>query len=291
MWTITTADENKSLRSFLYEQRLSRATLKEIKFHGGEILVNGITSNVRTQLRPGDSVVITFPAEIVSPRLMAEELPLSIVYEDDLLLVVNKPAGMSTIPSHEHPTATLANALLWHYQARQEQATIHTVTRLDRDTSGLVLIAKYRHIHHLLSLEQKEQRIRRQYQALVHGVMDHSGSIDLPIGRKDGSIIERQVRPDGKPARTNYEQISSYNDFSHIWLQLETGRTHQIRVHLSHLGYPLLGDTLYGGDITQIERQALHCATLTFTHPFTRKTLTLTAPLPNDIIQVLNLQT
>ncbi len=286
-WMIDNIDENKILRNFLYEQQYSRAALKEIKFHGGTILVNNTVANVRTKLHEGDCVTVIFPQETVSPRLGSEASHLDIVFEDDFLIVVNKPAGMSTIPSHDHPTGSLANALIAHYEQQNEQATIHTVTRLDRDTSGLVLIAKYRHIHHLLALGQKRKQITRRYQALVQGHLDQDGKIDLPIGRKAGSIIEREVHPDGKPAQTNIKRVSAYQQFSHIELQLETGRTHQIRVHLSYIGHPLLGDQLYGGDITQIRRQALHCSALSFDHPLTKEPIHLSAQLPNDFSQLL----
>ncbi len=200
-----------------------------------------------------------------SADMAAEPIPLSIVYEDDYVIVLDKPPHMSTIPSREHPNGTIANALLFHYEKQQLQTTVHIVTRLDRDTSGLVLVAKHRHVHHLLSEQQKQGKVKRRYEAVCHGyVTPLVRTIDAPIGRKGDSIIERQVRPDGQRAVTHYEVLQQKNEMTHVSIRLETGRTHQIRVHFSHIGHPLVGDDLYGGSRARIDRQALHSCELTF---------------------------
>jgi 23S rRNA pseudouridine1911/1915/1917 synthase len=221
--------------------------------------------------------------------MKGEEIPLLIIYEDEYLLVVNKPPGMNTIPSREHPYGSLASGLIGYYEKNGISATTHIVTRLDRDTSGLVLIAKHSHIHHLFSKQQRSGGVKRSYEAFVEGFVEQGeGMIDAPIARKPDSIIEREVHPDGQNACTLFEVSKRYEGFTHMKLWLRTGRTHQIRVHMSYLGHPLLGDTLYGGNRDSISRQALHCRELTFSHPFIHKEMRFTASLPIDMKQVLN---
>jgi len=287
-WKISLADAGKLLKKFLAEQNISRTALRAIKFQGGSILVNGNEQNTRTVLQVEDSVHIVFPPEVPSEQIIPERLPLDIVYEDEAVLVINKPAGMSTIPSEKHPLGNLANVLLYHYQQIGLTSTIHVVTRLDRDTSGLVLIAKHRHIHHLLSQAQQKHQIKRVYEALVSGVIAGEQVIEAPIGRKVDSIIERQVRSDGKYALTYLQSLTVHRGkYSHIRLRLETGRTHQIRVHLAHIGHPLLGDDLYGGSRQLIPRQALHCCQLAFLHPIMKKELLFVSALPADLAQLV----
>ncbi len=310
-WVAAAADTNKLLRQFLVERQISRTALKDIKFHGGHITINGIAQNVRVPLQTGDIIEVVFPPENPSEKILAENIPLKILYEDDVVIVVNKPAGMNTIPSNLQQAGSLANALLYHYQQIELHATIHIVTRLDRDTSGIVLIAKHRHIHHLLSLAQQKNQVKRQYEAFVHGEISEQGSIIEPIGRKTDSIIEREVRPDGKYAHTAYERIAVHEmgeqqlltgqvepideatsdrhltEFSHVRLQLFTGRTHQIRVHLSHIGHPLIGDDLYGGSTNHMKRQALHCCKISFVHPVSGQEIEITAALPEDMQRLL----
>ncbi|MCG1020134.1 RluA family pseudouridine synthase [Sutcliffiella horikoshii] len=277
-------DEGKLLREFLKERQISKAALIDIKFNGGALLVNGSAVTVRYILHEGDKVEVFFPIEEPSGDLLPEEMPLDIVYEDEYVLVVNKPAGVASIPSREHRFGTLANGLLGYYQSKGIHATIHIVTRLDLDTSGLMLIAKHRHAHHLFALQQRDYGVKRRYEAVVHGVMDQrQGTIDAPIGRKDTSIIEREVREDGQHAITHYEVLRVGEGWSHVSLHLETGRTHQIRVHMAYKGNPLIGDSLYGGSMINIKRQALHSCELCFYHPFYSKEYSFFQKLPKDI--------
>ncbi|WP_040204556.1 RluA family pseudouridine synthase [Neobacillus jeddahensis] len=283
-WLIDERKAGMLLKDFLKIEDISRTALTDIKFKGGNIFVNDVEVNVRYKLMVGDKLTVIFPPEIPSEGMKGEDIPLTIVYEDEFLLVVNKPAGMNTIPSREHPFGSLANALIGYYQRRLLQATTHIVTRLDRDTSGLVLIAKHRHVHHLFSKMQQNGQVKRTYAALTSGSVEaNSGTIVAPIGRKVTSIIEREVREDGQYACTHYQVIRRHRHFSQIELRLETGRTHQIRVHMSYIGHSLLGDDLYGGDTAYIKRQALHCKKITFTHPLLGKEMTFTAPFPQDI--------
>ncbi|MDF2557073.1 MAG: yjbO [Bacillales bacterium] len=286
-WVADKEDEGKVLREFLKEKRISKSSLTDIKFHGGKIFVNKQEVTVRYSLSQFDSVSVVFPSEEISKSMLAENIPLNIVFEDESVLIVNKPPGMNTIPSREHPTGSLANALLNHYQNMGLQSTVHVVTRLDRDTSGLVLIAKHRYVHHLLSEDQKMGLVNRKYQALIHGILQGNGFIEAPIGRNSDSIIEREVREDGQYAYTEYSTISVFKCFSHVELKLKTGRTHQIRVHMSHIGHPLLGDSLYGGTEERIKRQALHCCFVSFTHPISNQVIEFCLDLPSDMKKVV----
>ena len=288
-WKIKSTDVGKSVKEFLKEQMISKTALTDIKFHGGKITVNEHEVNVRYPLQINDVLIITFPEEEPSEGLIPERISLDIVYEDEYVLVINKPQGMNTIPSREHPTGSLANSLIGYFQSIKLQATTHIVTRLDRDTSGLVLVAKHRHVHHLLSQQQKSGLIKRMYVAFAEGVFQtNSGSIEEPIGRSDTSIIEREVRRDGQYALTHYRVIQQFPTFTWLELQLATGRTHQIRVHLSYIGHPLLGDDLYGGRVDLMNRQALHCKQLLFKHPFLNETMQFSSELPDDMKKILS---
>lgn len=287
-WVIDENRDGLTIKEFLRKQSISKRALTAIKFSGGKITVDGKERNVRYQLKKGERLMVVFPPEKPSEGIEAEDIPLSIVYEDPYLLVISKPAGMNTIPSREHPSGSLANALLGYYEKKGIQAAPHIVTRLDRNTSGLVLAAKNRHIHHLFSEMQKRRKVKRTYQALAEGVFSNQqGTIEQPIGRKDTSIIERTVREDGQYACTHYHVLRQYDQFAYVQLTLGTGRTHQIRVHLSFIGHPLLGDDLYGGDASLIARQALHCAKLQFPHPVFQKDMEFSEPLPRDMKQIL----
>jgi 23S rRNA pseudouridine1911/1915/1917 synthase len=287
-WVVNQTNAAKLIKDFLKEADISRTALTDIKFNGGKILVNDEEMNVRYRLRDGDTLKVIFPPENPSEGVKGEQIPLEILFEDEYLLVVNKPAGMSTIPSREHPCGSLANALVGYYQKIGLQSTSHIITRLDRDTSGLVLIAKHRHVHHLLSKQQKSGDVKRSYEAFAEGrIQESNGTIEQPIGRKDDSIIEREVRSDGQYACTHFTVKKMYDHFTHVDLQLETGRTHQIRVHMSFIGHPLLGDDLYGGDTALIERQALHCKKIKFIHPFRGGEMSFFAPLPKDMKKII----
>ncbi len=282
------AKEKGILRAALSNWGISKRTLASVKYGGGRILVNNIEVTVRHIVEKGDAVTVIFPIEELGIGLKAEPGPLRIVHEDEALLIVDKPALQNTIPSREHPSGSLANYVAQHFEDHGIPATLHIATRLDRDTSGLVCIAKNRHIHHMLSVQQQEKLMKRQYEAFVHGAVSETAFlITEPIGRKDGSIIEREVRADGKFAETAVGVIRDFDDFSHIRLQLNTGRTHQIRVHLSHIGHPLIGDDLYGGTRKLIGRQALHCRSLELMHPVSGEKMNFESILHNDMTALL----
>ncbi|WP_050614340.1 RluA family pseudouridine synthase [Bacillus testis] len=286
-WAVSEEWDGVLLRTFLQQKHISKAALVDIKYNGGRIEVNGKEENVRYSLKEGDRVVVSFPREQTSEGLIPEKIPLSIIYEDDYFLILNKPPFMNTIPSREHPRSSMANAIAGYYEEKGFSATVHIVTRLDRDTSGLMLVAKNRHVHHLMSQEQKKGHVSRLYEALIHGQIDDSGRIEQPIARKSTSIIEREVCEDGQYACTLYQCIEKHAGFSHVHLKLLTGRTHQIRVHMAHIGHPLLGDTLYGGSDELINRQALHCKQISFYHPFLDRIMIFEAEMDQDMKNVL----
>ena len=289
-WTIEKEHDGMNIRDYLQEVRgLSRRILISAKSEEGQILVNGKKERVRKLLESEDELEVHLPPEQISEWLFPEKIKLSIIYEDEAIIVLNKPSGMATLPSPKHKSGTVANALLGYYQSIGNPNTVHVVTRLDRDTSGLILIAKERLSHSLLAKSQKQFGIKRKYQAIIEGELEKDkGTIDAPIGRKEGSIIEREVTSTGKVAITHFETLQKWQDYSLVKIELETGRTHQIRVHFSHINHPLAGDDLYGGKTDVIHRQALHCHELTFDHPYTNRTHTFTAELPEDLVGLVN---
>lgn len=282
-------EDGSLLKDYLTDKlKLSQRLVKKVKSEEGKLFVNGEHRTVRYRLKAEDVLEIGFPPEKGSSQLAPEKMDLAILHEDEHLLVIDKEAGIPTIPSRLHPQGTLANGILFYYETKQIPYTIHVVTRLDKDTSGLVLIAKHQYSHSLLSKLQRANKIKRVYRAIVYGKMpERSGTIDAPIGRNPDSIIERMVREDGKRAVTHYETLMETEQYSEVKVKLETGRTHQIRVHFSHLGHPLVGDGLYGGKMGKLNRQALHCSEICFTHPFSGENIRIVSNLPKEMADLL----
>ena len=279
------ADEHVKVKTFLKKQEVSKGLLAKIKFRGGAILVNDRPQNATYLLDIGDRVTIDIPAEEGFETLEAIDRSLDILYEDDHFLVLNKPYGVASIPSVNHSN-TIANFIKGYYVKQgYENQQVHIVTRLDRDTSGLMLFAKHGYAHARLDKQLQRKSIEKRYFALVkgNGDLEPEGEIIAPIARDVDSIITRRVAKGGKYAHTSYKVVASYEDIHLVDIQLHTGRTHQIRVHFSHIGFPLLGDDLYGGSLEHgIERQALHCHLLSFYHPFLEEQLEISSPLPDD---------
>jgi 23S rRNA pseudouridine1911/1915/1917 synthase len=287
-------EQNVLLRDAIKEHGISKKALTSIKYDGGQILVNGEEKTVRHLLEKGDTIQLVFPKEKMSEGLIPENRDFPILYEDEHILMLSKDAGISTIPSREHPNGTMANFVAGYLTKKELTTTVHIVTRLDKDTSGLICIAKHRHAHHLLSEMQKAGSIFRTYEAIVHGfVKEDSFSIDAPIGRKNDSIIERIISEDGKQARTSVQVLKRFtlrgHNVTHVKLRLHTGRTHQIRVHMMSVGHPLIGDDLYGGSLELIDRQALHAKELSLQHPFLNENMYIIAPFPKDMEEIINL--
>lgn len=256
--------------------------------HSASLKINGITINPgQAVIHPKDTITYELCFKKENP-IKPMPIPIDIIFEDEYLLVINKPADMLVHPTTKEHFHTLANAVLFYYQKNNLSLNYHPIHRLDKNTSGLVLIAKYPHIQHLFSHALENKLLSRNYIAIVQGNLPNEhGIINLPIARHPNSIIERIVSPIGQEAITHYRIVERYSDACQIQLSLKTGRTHQIRVHLSHLGHPIIGDDLYGGDTALLQRQALHAFNLTFTHPITKKLLSFTSRLPKDIENLL----
>jgi len=272
------------VRAFLKaHQGISNTIWKRIK-NSGTFAVNGTICNA-TQANVKNGDIITY--DILRPTdITPEDLPLDIRYEDEWLLIINKPAGQLVHPTTKENSGTVGNALMHYFAAKGEAHAFHPVHRLDRDTSGLLLVAKEPQIQYQLS-PKGCKNFQREYQAIIPGELTPAaGLIDAPIARALPSIILRKVSPDGQSARTHYRTVKTNGQLSLIELQLETGRTHQIRVHMAHLGHPLLGDDLYGGNMDFIQRQALHAFRLSFKHPMTGEKLVITAPPPADFLRI-----
>lgn len=284
-YTITNKNKADTIGAFLRDAGYSRRILIELKQNPEQICLNGTPSWLNTPLRIGDTLTLFLPDEPVSSDILPVNLPINIVYEDEDLIILNKAPGMPVHPSQGHHENTLANALAYRFASRGEHFVFRAVNRLDRDTTGLLLIAKHKISGAFLSAMTAKKEIRREYLAIVAGKPEESGTIDLPIARKDGSTIERCIDMDhGKHAVTHYRCLDYRDDLgcSLVRLRLETGRTHQIRVHMKAIGHPLLGDFLYNPDYRFIGRQALHSYTVAFRHPITGEAMEFSAPMPED---------
>ncbi|MBQ3110335.1 MAG: RluA family pseudouridine synthase [Clostridia bacterium] len=259
---------------------LSGNIIKKLKASGG-ILLNGKNAHVNQRLSMGDELELIFPEE-TSGNIIAENIPIEVLYEDEDILVVNKPPFMITHPVGEHKSGTLANAVMFYLE---NDASFHVITRLDKETSGVVLIAKNAISAQKLNAAMKERQIEKEYVALVCGELpQNEGAIDVPIIKGDG--IKRMTSPDGKEALTKYEVVEEVNGLSLVRVQPLTGRTHQIRVHLASLGTPIYGDWLYGRAI-EGERIRLHCRKISFTHPLKNTEITIAAATPQDITSLI----
>lgn len=285
-----TADKPCKVKTLLKEHDVSRGLLAKIKYRGGQILVNDQPQNAIHPLQVGDVVTIIIPDEEGFADLEPIAKDLKIVYEDEHFLVIDKPVGYASIPSSIHSN-TIANFVKHYYVSRgYANQQVHIVTRLDRDTSGLMLFAKHGYAHARLDKQLQAKSIEKRYYALVAGkdTLPDVGEIIAPIARDEDSIITRRVHASGKHAHTSFRVVKRVADVSLVDIKLHTGRTHQIRVHFAHIGHPLLGDDLYGGSMAYgIDRQALHCHYLSFTHPFTQKKLEITSYLTDDLENVI----
>lgn len=228
------------------------------------------------------SVLIDFVED--NSNIVATNIPLDIIYEDEYLLAINKPANMPVHPSMLHYEETLSNAVKYYFDTLNLKRKIRIVNRLDKDTSGIVIFAKNEYIQECLIKQMKTKELKKEYLAIVTGYLQKkSDTLCFPISRKEGSIIERTVNPNGDIAITHYNILKEQNNLSLVHVFLETGRTHQIRIHFSHINHPILGDTLYGTPSPLINRQALHSYKITLLHPISKQILTLEAPIPNDM--------
>lgn len=265
---------------------LSRGLVRRIR-RGGQVSLNGKPAFITQRVQAGDRIRITFSDE---PTLIQPQpIKLDIVYEDQSLVAINKPAHMAVHPTATYPDSTLANGLAYHWQCQGLARKIRLLHRLDRDTSGLILVAKEPYAYQQLVKQLRNRSLKRTYLAIVNGRLENQqGVIDQPIGLSgQGHGLKRAVMAEGKPARTYYRVLAEYKHGSLLELELATGRTHQIRVHLAWMGHPIVGDQMYAGLNSAIYRQALHAWRLRFNHPRTNQPMELKAPLPEDMRTVL----
>ena len=260
----------------------------------GRVTLDGRPLKKNARLQPGDTLLIT-PPQPQPIGLTPQDIPLDVAYEDGDVIVVNKPVGMVVHPAPGHPDGTLVNALLYHcgntLSGINGELRPGIVHRIDRDTSGLIIAAKNDRAHLSLAAQLQDHSLFRLYHAVaVGGFREDSGTVSAPIARHRADRKRMAVAPDGREAVTHWQGGGSPKGLTHLTCRLETGRTHQIRVHLAHLGHPLLGDTVYGGKkpVPGLAGQCLHAAQLTFTHPSTGERLTVEAPLPDWFTAVLN---
>ena len=288
-YTVTPEEDGRMVKGILRGSlQLSYTLLKSLKWRENAILLNGQSVHVNTIVHAGDTVSV-----VLSERTPREDLYCAnaakpdIVYEDDDLLVLNKPAGVAMHPKSGDASAPSLAAMLTNYLG--EGSVPHFVSRLDKGTSGLLIAAKNGYVHDRLRRALHSSDLRREYRAVAVGRVEPPyGVIDAPIGRAEGSIIRRCVRADGLPSLTEYEALQVSSRFTLLRLRPQTGRTHQLRVHMAYLGHPLAGDWLYGTeDKTLIARPALHSYELWFTQPVTGQELHFTAPIPQDMQRLM----
>ena len=247
------------------------------------ISLNGKECDTRNIASPNDIITINFDYSEDNSNIVPTEMDLNIVFEDDWLLIVNKPAGIATHPSVLHFSDSLCNGVRFYFDSIGLKKKVRPVNRLDLNTSGLAVFAKCEYIQECLISQMKSNVFKKYYLAICDGIFeDKVGVIDLPIARKENSIIERCISEDGQISITHYEVLKEFDNFSLVKCSLETGRTHQIRVHMSNVGHPLIGDSLYGTDSNLIERQALHCYHICFSHPIFKNDLDFVCDLPDD---------
>lgn len=261
------------LRSYCH---LSARLLTKQKRVRMGLTINGNHGKANDILKTGDIVCVNLPD--VEKDIESVALPLRILYEDDDILVIDKDFGMPIYPTAGHNNDSLANALFYHYQQSCARLGFHPVYRLDKDTSGLIVIAKHGYAAAILS-----QSIEKEYTAICEGILEGKGTIDAPIQLKEGYTIQREVSKSGQRAVTHWQAIRHANQHTLLHIRLETGRTHQIRVHFSHIGHPLAGDDMYGGHLDQIGRQALYCSKVLFQHPVTGVSMNFTCEPPKDM--------
>ena len=291
---IDAAQDGKTIGQLLrLELKFSSKMIKYVKYRPDGILVNGEWRTVRYLLKKGDILELATEDPQSSPKIRAVELPLEILYEDEDLVVPSKPANMPTHPSHDHYDDTVANALAFRYEKSNTPFVFRPINRLDRNTSGLLLIARHKAAAGILTRSMQQGQIQKKYLAILDGEMPfvENGRIEACLHRTAASIIVREVcspdAPDADPSLTEYRVLAVGNGHTLVEAAPITGRTHQLRVHFAYLGYPITGDDLYGTPSSLIDRHALHARSLSFPLPSNEEPISLTAPLPEDFARLL----
>lgn len=288
-YTVTAPDAGIRTWQFLRRRGFSHRNLTDLRKYPEGVTADGHLLRMKDILREGMQIRIEIIENESSPNVVPVELPLDILYEDEDIIVLNKPAGMPLHPSRGNYLNSLANALASYYMKQDMPFIFRCPNRLDRDTSGVTVVAKHMVSGNMLATMVADREVTREYLAIVKGQLTPAeGTIDAPLSREDGPTIKRFVDPEhGERAITHYRTVCFRNGHTLVSLKLETGRTHQIRVHMKYIGYPLIGDYLYNPDMALIGRQALHSAHMSFAHPITGVPLSFSAPLPEDMERVL----
>ena len=285
-YIITREFHNKTIEHFLKAKGYPHQAIVQLKKTQEGILRNGTWAYVNERLMAKDVLSLHLVENTAETSIQPLPVELCIVYEDEDLLILDKPANMPIHPSMNHHEGTLANGLVYYFHEKEQAFTFRCINRLDRDTSGLTIVAKHLLSGGILSRQVSMHEIKRTYRAICTGMVPETGTIDAPIARLKDSTIERCVDfENGEDAVTHYKRIAydAQKDLSLVELQLETGRTHQIRVHMKHIKHPIIGDFLYNPDYRFCNRQALHSASLHFIHPITQKEMHFASPLPEDL--------
>lgn len=288
----TDNDNGEKVLTILKRRMNCSGTLVKRLKSNNTIFLNGMATMSNVTVNSGDVVSIDVLEHRINDNVPAQDIPIDVVFEDDFFIAVNKPAGIAVHPAGNYVHSTLANALRFYFHKQGIDMTVRPVGRLDRNTSGVVIFAKNAHVMTRMIESLGNADAKKIYVGLVHGCPDKfSGLIDLPIKRSSDSIISRVTADDGKPSQTLYNVIETYKEASLVEFRLLTGRTHQIRLHSSEIGCPLIGDGIYGDDEKTkdiIDRHALHCSSVSFTHPFTLKYISITAPIPDDMMLAIS---
>lgn len=284
----TIQENGKSVKGILSENlNFSRRLSKRLELND-KIFLNGSVVRLNKRISHGDVLTIEFDEE--EDEYNAVNIPIDIVYEDSDLLVVNKPPYIVVHPTKSHQDNTIANGVAYYFKEQGIQRKVRLVNRLDMNTSGIVIIAKNPYAHNELSNQMKSNEVDKYYYAIAEGIIEEDeGTINQPIARLNPEDILRVVHPSGKECITHFKVEKRMNNMTLVKLKLETGRTHQIRVHLKHMGHPILGDTLYGNESNIIKRQALHCYEMKFRQPLTGEEITINCPLPEDMLEAINI--
>ncbi len=283
----TIQENDKTVKGILTENlKFSRRLSKKLEI-AGKLLLNKKPAKLNKSVFKGDVLSVKFNDE--EDEYSAVNIPIEIIYEDSDMLIINKPPYIVVHPTKSHQDNTIANGVVYYFKQNGIQRKVRFVNRLDMNTSGIVIIAKNPYVHNELANQMKSNMVEKYYYAVVEGLIaQDKGTINEPIGRLNDEDIIRVVDPSGKECITHYEVKNRFRNKTLVKLKLETGRTHQIRVHMKHIGHPVLGDTLYGSESKEIGRQLLHCHEMIFTHPITGKNMTIKSELPEDMQRIID---
>lgn len=287
-YIVTSSDNFDNVKEILKTKfQISDRLLVRLK-NQKKIFMNSNVTSVNDNVKPFDKIEVDLNFEEDNSNIPATKIDLDIIYEDEAYLIINKPARIPVHPSMDHYEDSLSNGIKYYFDSIALNKKIRPVNRLDKNTSGIVIFAKNEYIQECLVRQMKEDSFVKEYIAICDGIFEQKhGTISAPIARKENSIIERCINENGATSITHYEVLKEIydnnNSYSIVKCKLETGRTHQIRVHMQYIGHPLLGDTLYGIPSSLISRQALHSYQTSFIHPISKETVTYFAPLPEDM--------